>query len=66
MLAEKLGLPLSTIMAMPSDEISGWMAYDLSNTEAWRTEYDKEKELERQRAMSAEEKAEQFRRLFGK
>ena len=65
MLGEKLGKSISEIMLMPSDEICEWMAYDLTNNKEWTEQYSKERELEIQKSMSDEEKAEMFKRLFG-
>lgn len=64
-LGEKLGKSLEEIQALSSAEITEWMAYDLTSNEKWITNYEQEKELEKQRAMSGEQKAQLFKKLLG-
>lgn len=64
-LGEKLGKSLKEIQALDSAEITEWMAYDLTNDETWLEKYKQEQELERQRAMSDQEKARLFKQLLG-
>ena len=63
-LADKLGKHVHEIMELNSSEISEWMAYDLTNSEKWVKDYNKQQELERQRAMSNQDRALLFKQLF--
>jgi len=64
-LAERLSKSINEIMSYSSAELSGWMAYDLTNDERWSSEYEKEKELEMSRSMTMEDRAKQMRQLLG-
>jgi len=64
-LAEKLGKSLGEILALNGKEISEWMAYDLTNDEDWIKKYNTERELERQRSLSNQERARLFKQLLG-
>lgn len=63
-LAERLKMSLKDVLSLGSDEISEWMAYDLTCDKTWQTEYKKQKEIERQRALSNNAKARMFKQLF--
>lgn len=64
MLADKLHMPVQEVMSWDSSLIYEWMAYELTLDQEWREKNEKDAELERQRNMSNEEKAELFRKLF--
>lgn len=64
-LAEKLGKGLDEILAMSSSELSGWMAFDLTNDEDWTKKYEAEKESIRQKSLSNKERGKLFKQLLG-
>jgi uncharacterized protein YeaO (DUF488 family) len=49
---------------MNSFDISEWMAYDLSNDDKFRKNYQKELEAERIREMNTQQRAENARQFF--
>lgn len=64
-LAEKLGKGLDEVLSMSSAELSGWMAFDLTNDEEWSKKYEAEEQAARQKNMSNQEKAKLFKKLLG-
>ncbi len=64
-LAERFGVRISEVLCMPSDEISEWMAFDLTKNEEWHKRHTEQRQLEEQRALGAQEKANLFKRLLG-
>lgn len=66
-LAERLGMSLKELYKTHSgDEIMEWMAYDLTNSEDFKAECKKEKELEESRNMDMEEKQRLFAAHFAR
>lgn len=64
-LAERLRMSVKELLdKLDSDEISEWMAYDLTNNPEWRAKWDKDLELEHSKNMTSEEKLNAFKRLF--
>lgn len=64
-LAEKLGKTLKEILALDSSEITEWMAFDMTLDDEWQKKYKDDLEFERTANISAQEKAELFKKLFG-
>lgn len=64
-LAEKLGKSLDEILALGSDEITEWMAYDMTTNDEWLEEHNKQMELAQQKRMSDEAKAQMFHAMLG-
>lgn len=50
---------------MPSDEISEWMAYDLTTNQEWLDNYNREVEMENQKKMTNENKKRLFKQIIG-
>lgn len=65
-LAERLKMTVKELLQrMDSKELSEWMAYDMTNEKEWSDKYNSDKELEKSRAMSKEEKLAAFKKLLG-
>lgn len=64
-LGERLGKSLNEVLQLSSLELSEWMAYDLTREEKWSENYNKKQELERQKSMSNQERADLLKQLLG-
>lgn len=65
-LASRLKMSVKRLLSeLDSNEISTWMAYDMTNDDKWLANYNKERELELSRQMSDEEKLNAFKKLLG-
>ena len=64
-LAEKLGRTMTEVMEFGSDEITEWMAFDLTNSKEWLEKYNSEQEMLRQRNLPNEDKARLLKQLLG-
>lgn len=63
--AEALGMLHSEMCErMGTEELHSWIAYDLLQDEDYRKKITTEVELERQQALSAEQRAELMRNMF--
>ena len=49
---------------MDANEIMEWSAYDLTQNEKWRKDYEVEVNLERQKNQTLEEEAERIKMMF--
>lgn len=65
-LAAKLKMSVRTLLnEMDSLEIAEWMAYDLTCSDEWKEQYDKERQREKSKEMSDEETLAAFKALLG-
>ncbi len=64
-LGEKLGKSINEIMALDAKEISEWMAYELTLNQEWMDRFNEKQELERQKTISVQERADMFKKLLG-
>lgn len=64
-LAEKLNMPLKTLQeTLNNNEITEWMAYDLTKDEVFIEGYKKEQQVENSKQMTAEQKQKLFAAHF--
>lgn len=65
-LADRLKMSVQELLnTLNSAEIAEWMAYDVTCSEEWVENYNKELELEMSRNMSDDEKLQAFKTLLG-
>ena len=65
-LVERLGFKTLNNLyeSMDANEIMEWSAYDLTQNEKWRKDYEVEVNLERQKNQTLEEEAERIKMMF--
>ena len=56
---------MTEVMEFGSDEITEWMAFDLTNSKEWLEKYNSEQEMLRQRNLPNEDKARLLKQLLG-
>lgn len=65
-LAERLGRTVQQLQnELTGNEITEWMAFDLTCKDDWVKKYQKDIELEKSKEMSAKERVSAFKALFG-
>lgn len=65
-LAERLGRTVAQLLDnISSSELAEWIAYDKTLDKEWVEKFNHEQELERQEALSLEERSEMLKKLFG-
>ena len=65
MLADRLKMTVSRLLdELDSSEIAEWMAYDMTCDKDWIAKYNREKELERTKSLSQEERLKIFKQIF--
>ncbi len=64
-LAERLGMTVKRLLdTMDSQEISEWMAFDLTNNEEWLKAYNQQREMELDKQRTDEQRLAAFKRVF--
>lgn len=64
-LAEKLGMSVQNILStMSSSEISEWMAYDLTCSDEWSKNYERNLEREKSKQLSKEQTLAAFKAML--
>lgn len=64
-LAQKLGRTLKEIQELSNNEISEWMAFELTQNPEWKIKYNEELEKNRQSNLTMEQKAKLFNQMIG-